>query len=85
MDMNEKGLDETRSFVCFLGVVFIVLGFVIILVLPAVFPFFQQNGVNQNGWWLVLFGAIGIIITCWRGPGKAPRPSGSPEESHRPN
>ncbi len=73
--MNEKGLDEARGIVCLLGVVFIVLGLIIVLVLPAVIPFFSQNGMNLNGLWLVAFGVIGIIITCSRGSGGTRIPS----------
>nr|MDO8083600.1 hypothetical protein [Candidatus Sigynarchaeum springense]MDO8115987.1 hypothetical protein [Candidatus Sigynarchaeota archaeon] len=76
--MNESVLKEARGFVCLLGVIFIVLGLVIILVLPAVIPSVFQNGVNQNGWWLVVFGAIGLIISFWGGPREAKKPRGSP-------
>ncbi|MEX2680335.1 MAG: hypothetical protein Q6373_001935 [Candidatus Sigynarchaeota archaeon] len=72
--MNESALNEARGFVCLLGVIFIVLGFVIILVFPAVIPSFLQNGVNHNGWWLVVFGAIGLMISFWGGSRDAKKP-----------
>ncbi len=72
--MDEKELNEARGFVCLLSVIFIVLGFVIVLVLPTAIPSFYQNGANQNGWWLVLFGAIGMILSCWGGSGNTRTP-----------
>jgi H+/Cl- antiporter ClcA len=77
--VDEKALNEAIGFVCLLSVVFIVMGIVIVWVLPAVFPFFQQNGANQNGWWLVVFGAIGIISSCLGGTGGTRRHRASQE------
>ena len=76
MDMAEKGVNESMGFVCLLAVVFIILGVVIIWVLPVIIPSLNQNGANQNGWWLVAFGTIGIIISCWGGSGGTRRPHG---------
>jgi uncharacterized membrane protein HdeD (DUF308 family) len=77
MNMDEQVLNEARGFVCFLGVIFIVMGLVIVWVLPAVIPSFQQNGANHNGWWLVVFGAIGMVLSCWGGSHETQTPHGS--------
>ncbi|MBN2151846.1 MAG: hypothetical protein JW839_10395 [Candidatus Lokiarchaeota archaeon] len=77
--MDERQSDEARGFVCCLGVLFVVLGLVIILVLPFAIPLLSENGVNQHGWWLVAFGAIGIAISAGgalRPPRRQPRRAG---------